>query len=1730
MKKDKYLQIFNYLLEFSKLRSNPVRDIDNSESQYPDKIWFVDIPEYEIFESIASPNFNQDAEHWLKINKPKREPDPPVFNKLDDPLNDWIIKESLTEDNVMPKLKETIVRNGNTILLSDQPEVEKKFQDYLNNKWLDDFEKYQNEFEIYNSKRIDYEKQINLYKHLFSIYNKAQQFGEEFELIIGIGLLYFHENDNTPRICRHLFTSKAEILFEFSKGASCLKVIPSIDNEIQIELDAILDLFEQFDSNDIIEAEKKVIEFIKEKNITDSPFDIQIKEAIQLFAERLRTDCYSKDELEKPKEIPKKPTVYFAPALLLRKRNMRSFSALYKKIIEDISHGDEDIDIPSLDDIIGILDTPDDCSESSLEETSTFLPDEVIYFPKKYNDEQLEIVEKAKRNNKVLVHGPPGTGKSHTIANLICHLLASGKKVLVTAYTKRALEVLKNQIPDDYKNLIVNLLSGDSTSIQDLESSVNGITNELSGIININNNKREIELRELELASVKEQKANTKNELVKIKEKSSRKETININYQGTLLQIAERLENEKTQFNWFKDNFNNITNSDVTIEINNFHLLQQYYKNIDCNSYNSIVPESGKIISIGELKLFKEYNNYFHQKYPSRDEHVFINSLDFKELNTLLGLLLQLTDQIERNNLPFKQKIISNLWYNPKTWKDKLTLTVGLLSDLQDDKLKHFDRDIEIKYLTTKSLKQLKNDAQTLYEYLNEGNSLSGVLFNLKKGLLPKNIKEKIGFINNVEVNGSPCDTIEEFKTVLTDIKIKQDFEELADIWESRPDGKLKTYIDKAKFYSQLNENTNELILTLEEAYAVRTKIEGISSIKIQDFYSEGIRKLIIDADDSMKVKHLKILEEIIDTTNKYLSANNIHPIANDIKNAIAIIDSERYAQLQLELTNLESEKNKYNEYKKLQEKLQKDFPILINEILANNFEESNLQNLLNAIYYKHASSEIEKILHENYESNLSITLTELEDRETKLISEIGAKKAWLYVLEGLSRNFLLQQHLHAWVQAVRKIGKTGKGKRALKFRKEAQSQMEKCKSSVPCWIMPLYKVAETVNPEKGMYDYAIVDEASQLGADAIFLLYISKKIIIVGDDKQVSPEYVGVDANAMTPFIKKHLHDIPFANYYGTEFSFFDHAKRFCKGMTVLREHFRCMPEIIEFCNKYFYAPEGNKLYPLKQYSENRLNPLRTIYCQNGYVEGTYQNITNKVEAEAIANKMFELINNDNYRGKTFGVINLQGNKQGQLIENHVIKRIGEIEYKKRKIVCGTSANFQGDERDIMFLSLVTANNHNRSALVKPEDERRFNVAVSRAKEQLWLVHSIQLDDLSNNNDLRYKLLDHFVNYKPKSIPPQQNIKRTIGTQPEPFESWFEVDVYNDILNHNFDKVIPQYEVAQGKFRIDLVVILSNGIKIAVECDGDKYHGSEQFQNDMMRQKVLERCGWQFVRVRGAEYYSNRISALEPLWELLKANDIQKEEFQISKDNEEVDINGINNNYNEEENSFIDNQMSSNNQKLNEQIGVSKESYFVDKSPESQLQAHIENKIKSSPDLFSNPEILVFTTSYNVYKIQNTDYNEFSQLFEDIEFESDERPYYLTGTYDYSGYLVVAFENGKVGKIPMRSFRTEYNRKKLKNAYSQDSKLIFIEQIEVDIDLVAISSINKVILFNTNKINPVESRISKGVQVMRQKDGSKMVKIRKLNQVKFNDPEYYRKEEGLNKIGYYLKHGDEIL
>jgi formiminotetrahydrofolate cyclodeaminase len=406
--------------------------------------------------------------------------------------------------------------------------------------------------------------QNNIYKSLFRIYNKAQQFGEEYELIVGVGLLNFKENTESPKIFRHVLTQRAEINFEYTERDSHILVSPTIESIPIIETDAIIDLIEQFDSQNIIDAEKEVENFIREKG-TSSLFNEELKDAIQIFADRFSPDGKFIDTIERPKSTEKRPTVFYSPALLLRKRNTRSFTALYENILENLENKSDEVEIPTMDDLIEIQDKP--FIENGREVPNNFSSNfETIYFPKEHNEEQKKIIEKAKKSNKVLVQGPPGTGKSHTIANLICHLLATGNKVLITAYTKRALEVLKAKLPVEFQNLAVNLLSGDSSSIQDLEASVNAISDELSHG-DLKQYLKEIEELNVELATIKEKIAVSSNELLSIKEKSTRKQEILPEYTGTLTQIAEILEKESTSFIWYTDFYSDIEDNEITDDL-----------------------------------------------------------------------------------------------------------------------------------------------------------------------------------------------------------------------------------------------------------------------------------------------------------------------------------------------------------------------------------------------------------------------------------------------------------------------------------------------------------------------------------------------------------------------------------------------------------------------------------------------------------------------------------------------------------------------------------------------------------------------------------------------------------------------------------------------------------------------------------------------------------------------------------------------------------------------------------------------------------------------------------------------------------------------------------------------------------------------------------------------------------------------------------------------------------
>src|SRR5690606_35255468 len=252
----------------------------------------------------------------------------------------------------------------------------------------------------------------------------------------------------------------------------------------------------------------------------------------------------------------------------------------------------------------------------------------------------------------------------------------------------------------------------------------------------------------------------------------------------------------------------------------------------------------------------------------------------------------------------------------------------------------------------------------------------------------------------------------------------------------------------------------------------------------------------------------------------------------------------------------------------------------------------------------------------------------------------------------------------------------------------------------------------------------------------------LAKRIIVVGDDKQNSPEAVGVQEDDIARLAREHLASFRSSAEYRPDTSLFDHAERTFGSHVTLREHFRCVPEIIRFSNALCYR--DTPLIPLRQPPPGRLPPLRSVFVAEGACEGNHARILNRAEAEALVDTIARLVEDPAYRGKSMGVIALQGHAQAQEIERLLARRLDPKVIEERRLRCGEPATFQGDQRDVMFLSLVIAPNVNFRALNRLPDQRRFNVAMSRARDQVWLFHSVRLSDLSPE-DLRYRLIQFF-------------------------------------------------------------------------------------------------------------------------------------------------------------------------------------------------------------------------------------------------------------------------------------------------------------------------------------------------------------------------------------------------
>ncbi|MDP3057078.1 MAG: AAA domain-containing protein [bacterium] len=542
------------------------------------------------------------------------------------------------------------------------------------------------------------------------------------------------------------------------------------------------------------------------------------------------------------------------------------------------------------------------------------------------------------------------------------------------------------------------------------------------------------------------------------------------------------------------------------------------------------------------------------------------------------------------------------------------------------------------------------------------------------------------------------------------------------------------------------------------------------------------------------------------------------------------------------------------------------EFEILDRKI--DNTAIANLEEIKNKILRtQEIKSELQKLAKTDSINKIGSALKHTEQERVKRVG--------LYI-----QNIINEGILKKWKegitirQIVNKLAKAfGKSKKAFKtfdnLRKDVNN-FNAILDLIPVWIMELDDASRIIPLEAGIFDYVILDEASQCNvAYTLPVMYRTNRVLFVGDSEQMRDSTIMFKSNKFFDQLA-HTYKIPVDKQIKATGdavqSVLDIAKNRGFMEKPLHYHYRSAVELIGFSNKYFYKPKGKELISINSnyltYKDtNRIMLVHEI--KSDWSEEFSDNV-NIAEAKAILNLFKELRDDERYRDKSIGILsffNAQATYIRNLFEKEGFKE--EDDNYKVSIIEG----IQGDEKDIVIYSFVIRTPEQKNKYVPLTGEGgdiradinkgRVNVAFSRARLQVHCFVSLSTQEMPEKIWLK-KYLEYV----------QENGEVAFySTDLKPFDSYFEEEFFN-LMRANLKRGYKiQNQVESCGFKIDFVVSNTNtGKRIAVECDGPSHFKDEideaygiHIESDEERQRVLEAAGWVFYRVKYSDWISEK-------------------------------------------------------------------------------------------------------------------------------------------------------------------------------------------------------------------------------------------------------------------------------
>ena len=959
---------------------------------------------------------------------------------------------------------------------------------------------------------------------------------------------------------------------------------------------------------------------------------------------------------------------------------------------------------------------------------------EELYFPLPYNDEQVTIIQYLERAPGVTVQGPPGTGKTHTIANIVCHYLATGRRVLVTSRGERALEVLRDKIPEEVRPLTVALLASDREGVRQFQAAIEAIQHQVAQL--------NPEITRREIVTIMSAIDRAHSELVDLDrrvDEIAAAQLADIDVDGVQMRaqrLAQLVVTGAAWHTWFDDEVALDPKHAPPLSDEEAGRLRDARRKLGAD----LVYVNARVPVIEELPGGTQVGELHELLSRIKEIEDAVANGEVLPLAATTPDVLELARQLSGQILE-SLRFVESLEAEQSGWPQQLRIKcrqASFASERAALEALFADLDILIEARAAFLKRPVDFPEAGLYSVKTREAVARGAESGRPFAALTLGVAEAKEHVKLIRISGLAPQHANDWAHVRRFVELHEQVLSFVTRWNhcaaelSIP--KLDGGVSKLRHievtanlartaYRLATQHDVLLPRTAEGVFQRVPAMELMGSATQLASVQDQLKRHLTRADLTQALTLLASLQEKLAGTSGPVSTQLRLFIDSQLGNPE--LSSERvathYAEIAVELRRIGALAGELSLIRDVRQRLADAGAHKFAHRIGSVAVRASGEDRVFPATWREAWNWARMRRHlDNIESREElITLAErrreIEAGLARRYINVVAKAAWLSTKRNASPKLL--QALSGYATAIRRIGQ-GTGPNATRYRRDAREAMLDAAGAVPCWIMSHARISESIPAEIGAFDLVIVDEASQSDLWALPAILRGKKILVVGDHKQVSPDAGFIAAQRIQELKHRFLAEHPYRDEMTPEKSLYELAVRVYSAANIIREHFRCVPPIIAYSNRAHY---GDQIQPIRipSASERIDPPLVDIYVPDGERDDRDRN---DLEAQAIAEEVAALIADPRFVGRTIGVVSLLGSEQARRIDAVVRRKCDAAELMRRRFECGDARNFQGSDRDIIFLSMVVDRTQLSSARRACMFEQRFTSAASRARDRMWL------------------------------------------------------------------------------------------------------------------------------------------------------------------------------------------------------------------------------------------------------------------------------------------------------------------------------------------------------------------------------------------------------------------------